>query len=302
MTTVADLSIIGYVFHWIMLVFLCRKPIYLLLAVTFGIYFACFCYLFTDENYVGFVEGYDWFIYAKRSSLIVGYLVYVAIYTTNSKASRVIAQWVLTINVLEAAVLALQFREIIVGVLLIAISLFSPLIFVNENDQTLMGKSGNLLQKEKYNFLSVKWYFRCHFIFLGVWYPTSVYFNERGVSLFDFLSCAIPFVLSEYRLNNFVNHFSVRTFALFIAVAIFSTFDREWLTKQPGAIISANLNIVVRNLIQTVLILVCVALAVLNDRYRETTDERNSKEETVQEQIVSNEEQVNLPLTEHAMN
>merc|ERR1719513_210406 len=46
--------------------------------------------------------GISLFSVIKRISLVLGYFVYVWLYATNSKASRVAWQWVLATNVAEA--------------------------------------------------------------------------------------------------------------------------------------------------------------------------------------------------------
>ena len=267
----ADLSVITYSFHWIILVILCRRPLYLLLQFTFGLYFACVAYNLTDNNYKEVIDGYTWFDYAKRSSLFAGYLMYLYFYYYNCKTSRILTQWLLAINVFEAALLALQNLEIFVSLGLLLITPFSPQVFVNETQDgtltTLYGIPGNIFQNKKYNYLSVQWYFRCHLIILGGWYFTSAYFNLWGSSIYATLTCFFPLILNEYYLNNWWNHFSVRTFALFIGAAMDSSLDFDWLNKQPDYI-SNNLNIIIRNVIQIFTILSIFGLCILNDKYR----------------------------------
>ena len=66
-----------------------------------------------------------------------------------------------------------------------------------------------------------------------------------------------------------MNHFSIRTFALFIGVAIDGSFDLKWINKQPQSLsIPDNFNIVVRNIIQLFIILFVFGLCILNDKYR----------------------------------
>eukprot|EP01083_Nonionella_stella_P049502 131885_1 len=289
----ADLSIIGYVIHWIILIILCRRPLYLLLMFTSAVYFTCFLYVLTDDyNYdnIG-MEDWFWFQYAKRISLVVGYLAYVWVYTTNSKASRIFVQWALALNVLEAGLLALQYLEIVSGVLLIVISPFSPQYFINEENKTLLGKPGNLFQRERFNYLSVKWYMRCHLIILGVWYITSDYFNTRNESLFTFLSCVIPLAANEYCFDNFVNHFSIRAFALIISIPIYASIDTLWIKKQPsGMIPDDNLDIILRNCIQLLVILFLFGLVVLNDKLRGNKGEEEATQEERATHIGLNEE------------
>eukprot|EP01083_Nonionella_stella_P049501 131884_1 len=287
----ADLSVIPYVFHWMILIILCRKPFYLLLMFTCGVYFNSVAYVLTGDNAEAIISDWGWFDYVKRLSLVIGYLSYVWIFTTNSKASRIFSQWVLALNVAEAGVLALEYLEIVSGVLLIACSPFSPRFFRNKENKTLLGEPGNLLQRERFNYLSVKWYFRCHLIILGAWYITSVHFNIWHTTVFLLLTCVIPLAANEYCFDNFVNHFNIRTFALFIATANDSSFDPRWVNKQPPDMVPDDLNIIVRNCIQLSIILFLFGLCVLNDKLRGNKGERQE----IQEEEMTTHMETNEP-------
>ena len=170
--TMADLSVIMYVAHWFVIVVLCKKPLHYLIFWTFGIYFTTTAYLLTDDNHEPVTEFWSWFDYAKRISLYSGYLCYIVVYYYNNKASRILTQWLLTINVVDGSMLAFESGEIFVGVGLALITPFSPQLHVNNNNKTIYGMPGNLLQNDKYNYLNVKWYFRFHLIMIGSWYVT----------------------------------------------------------------------------------------------------------------------------------
>ena len=265
-TYTLDLSMITYVIHWLILIYFCRKPLYNLIQFTFGIFFVAFAYVFTGANYGEVTNNYTWFDYAKRLSLILGFCAYVLVYYKNSKASRIFIQWILAINVFEAGLFSCQQLEISTGILLILTAPFSPQIYVNE-ERTLTAKPGNLLQRDRFNYLSVKWYMRAYLIIIGVWSFTTKEFNRSCGSLYAFLTCLLPLLLDEYFYNNFMNHFSVRTFSLFIATAIDGSFDTKWVNKQPQ-IIPNDFNIIWRNAAQIAMLIVSFGLVVLNDRFR----------------------------------
>ena len=271
-TYTLDYSIIPYILHWIILIYLCKKPFHYLLTFTLGIYFVAFAYICIDTSAI--TENYTWFGYVKRASLIIGLLGYFWIYFWNNKASRIVLQWIIAINVFEAGLRALEHIEIVAGILLILVSPFTPQIFINDTDKTLIGKSGNLLQRDRFNYLSVKWYMRGHLIVLGVWYLLSVSFNYYNNALFGVLTCLLPLLLNEYYLNNFINHFNVRAFALIIGAAVESSFDLYWFDKQPFKIIPEDFNIIWRNIIQFIGVSFIVGLCILNDKYRDATLEQ----------------------------
>ena len=281
----ADLSIITNVIHWIILIYLCKKPLHFLLIFTAGIYFACLSWLLTDNNYNDVGSEWVLFDYVKRTSLFIAYLGYIWIYyEKRNKYPQIFFQWVLTINVFEAGIFTLSYFEIFPGLLMILLTPFSPQFHLNQDNKTLFAKSGNILQRERFNYFSVKWYFRFYLIVIGTWHITSYYFNDRNASLFTFLTCFIPVILNEYYLDNFLNHFNVRAFALFILTAIDSSFDTLWMNKQPKNMIPTHLNIFLRNGIQVVIILTVFGLCILNDKYREKDKNAESESPQIEKQ------------------
>lgn len=253
-----------------------------------GLWFAAFLYLLEDDHFDEVItttnDHYDveffWFIIVKRISLFLGYGVYVWLYATNSKTPRVITQWVLAINVAEAALLAMVQFEFVIGLMLFALSPFSPQFFVRGSDRTLYGERGNVLQTERFNFLSVKWYMRCYLFILGVWHLTSVYFISLNTEVAISLTCFIPAMLNELTLDNFLNHFSVRTFSLFLLVAIVSSFQPNWPPKLPFGFPLIE-NVYLLNLVQLSLVGFLFFFAICNDRLRDaSTNEKDVAEHT----------------------
>ena len=92
-----------------------------------------------------------------------------------------------------------------------------------------------------------------------------------------------------------MNHFSVRTFSLFIGTACDSTFDLLWMNKQPMNIIPNDFSIIWRNVIVFVSIGSTFGLCILNDRFRgkslmevtfDGTDETDETDETESESLM----------------
>merc|ERR1719445_327229 len=115
--------------------------------------------------------------------------------------------------------------------------------------------------------MSVKWYMRCYLFVLGVWHLTTEYFISTNDEVAISLTCFIPALLNELTLDNFVNHFSVRTFSLFVVVAIASSFQPKWPPTLPFGFPAIE-NVFLLNAVQLLMILFLFLLAFANDRLR----------------------------------
>eukprot|EP01084_Bolivina_argentea_P162161 282233_1 len=284
-----NLSIIVYVIHWIILICLCRKPLYILLLFTAGICFATIGFNATNENYEHSFGGWNWFGYVKAVSLVIGYIAYCCLYVTRdsknlNKIARIFLQWILAINVFEAGIYACQYYEFIIGILLIIISPFSPGFYIND-EKTLYSKKSNIIQQEKLNFVSVKWYFRLYLIVLCVFHATGYDFSVYNINVYASLTCLFSFLLNEYYLNNYANHFNIRVFALFIGTFIDAAYDLKWFNKQPNMVI--HVNAIVRNVIQAAVLAFLFGLCLVNDKLR-SKSEADKTEQYVVDVIDSN--------------
>merc|ERR1719420_549991 len=111
---------------------------------------------------------------------------------------------------------------------------------------------------------------RCYLFVLGTWHLTTEYFISTNDEVAISLTCFIPAMLNELALDNFVNHFSVRTFSLFVVVAIASSFQPHWPPTLPIAFPAIE-NVFLLNAVQLLLILFLFLLAICNDRLRGAT-------------------------------
>ena len=138
-------------------------------------------------------DGYDWFDYVKRASLIVAYLSKVLMYCLPGKVTTTIYQWVLTINVLEAGILGVVANDFVCGVLLIILTPFSPKFSVKEG--MWIAESGHIFLLHPY--ISAQNYIRFYLSVLFTYSIFGVHFIEKEVNIFAGISCLVPLILNE---------------------------------------------------------------------------------------------------------
>lgn len=200
---------------------------------TWGIAVACvsgaFTSTFTDQ-----AEEWDWFSWAKRISLLTGWLGYLLAWTTglyqaDTKAhmcARRFLQLILMANVAEAAVLMLTQGNYVAGILGLLNAMYSP-------DWSYLDKQGRLACEDEATILgcslpcisvSARWYARCYYVILSF----CLCLHERfgNFWLFVYISCLWPLFYQEVVAprENVGVIFKVRAFLIIAVAALMDTF------------------------------------------------------------------------------
>jgi len=222
--------------------FLCvRGPEALLHVFTWGITVASMAGAFTEAVH-GTSDEWGWFGWAKRASLMVGWLALFCGWQGAFRGekwpcahmvARRFVQIVLMGNVGEAAVLMLVAENYVGGIICFMLALVSP-------DWSAVDEQGRLVCDAEVSSLglqapfapvSSRWYFRCYYVVLSFPLCLHPFFAEMWVLVY--ITCLWPLLYQEViapQLNAGII-FKTRAFML-IAVAFIDTFiDQDALER-----------------------------------------------------------------------
>ena len=138
-------------------------------------------------------EETDWWDYTKGISVFMGYIVFVlTCMFPNSAWVSVCVQWILFINIFEAALSAYIDKEYVAALTMMGLSFVAP-SFRLLNDGTMTAAPKSLMGLPLANPLpSTPMYFAMYYTSIGAWHLTTLRFY-RGDSAYWALSCYIPF-------------------------------------------------------------------------------------------------------------
>jgi hypothetical protein len=106
-------------------------------------------------------------------------------------------QWVVTVNVVEAAALAASSNEWAASVGMIIMCPFTPYFFVTQDGYFAMKDGTRILGIGTKNCLPGKWYLRSYYIFLSGFHATNDFFRNKDGYVYAALTCVLPLVGAE---------------------------------------------------------------------------------------------------------
>lgn len=143
-----------------------------------------------------------WFDYVKRTSLLVGWvsmgIVSYSNFIGKPRIGRVCTQWVVNVNVLEAAALAFQYLDVVLGVSLIVVGVLGVGVSLDDDGYVIVERERDdgLFGFRKLSYLpSARTYVRLYMITLGTWHATSLFFDDS--TTFFTLTCLLPLLWME---------------------------------------------------------------------------------------------------------
>jgi len=224
------MTIVIPIVRWLLLFHFSTKDLLFLLMIMIG-YIDGFVMFMMDniQEFKNLEQEFHWFSVVKIISLMLGFVCYFCIYVWRYPQytwATHLLQLTLFFNVLEAGLLALEYGDYAVGILICLISPFSPKIYVNENHR-VTARPGCILDMYSANHpfvsdycsnvISVRWYFRLYYTGIGTMHLFGMYFRE--INFFTFSTTHIPLIVSEYYQKErfYPQFFNIRVFALFQA-------------------------------------------------------------------------------------
>jgi hypothetical protein len=241
----------------------------------------------TDEISDNWEINYNaihWFDIVKAISLVLGLVTYIGLYFISYQYNWIIyiGQWVLFANVLEIAILAFLSGHYCIGLVILLVSPFSPMLKVNKNG-IMCAEKGNIfsfMNFDQLSILPIKWYYRLYYIGIGTAHLFVKHFEFSYQHLF--LSCYVPLIISECKKTKdlYSQFFSIRTFAIFQGT--FCRLGGMWTFSIDQRFIKKSkdqFNTGISIFYSCLFIGVSLLLCYLNDKYRgeSSKEEQNSK-------------------------
>jgi len=247
---------------------------------TWGVAVACIAGVFTSST-LDQIDEWDWFSWAKRISLVVGWLGYLlgwitALHKEGSAVhtcARRFLQLILMANVAEAAVLMLTQGNYVAGTLGLLNAMYSPdWSYIDdkgrlacEGEATILGCTFPCLS------VSSRWYTRCYYVILSFCLCLHPRFREFWV--FVYISCIWPLILQEVLpLENVGVIFKVRAFIIIAVGALMDTFinkdSLELSTDLPPPPWRPDAGVLELNLWSALVIALLFAVFAILDRVR----------------------------------
>ena len=246
------LNIVKAIPKWTGIYFLKDKDLGITLSFMTGVLYSSIVFSTTYPDAIkNSIKNYGWFGYAKRFSLLLGLLAYWLIYYYPSYTSTRITQYILFINVIEAGILAIQNKEYFIGVLLLAISQFTPEFTISDISLTVIANKGSILQLENYGIgMSVDSYFKYHYSLLASLYLFGNYFSVNKIGIWAAATCLAPLVIDSMEINNHGSNFLIRTMMLILGTIIDTTIDPNFMEKTYFKTNLFETNYLLRNIVQ----------------------------------------------------
>jgi len=153
-------------------------------------------------------EDWDWFEFAKRFGLAVGWIALMSVkFARNHQYAVWSWKFILGGTIFVMGLRALQEGELF-GVVILILACFTPEMY--EDDGFLVvNETSSFLQFQ----IGTEWFFRLYYISVGIWCFWGRYYNQRDEQIFWFMTTLIPFLLSEFnRSDNQVHIFMIHIF------------------------------------------------------------------------------------------